>query len=916
MQHPIDPSIDFNSIRDAIESMLVGRDQLVDDRDMQNILIAILEYSRQQRAVCQNPYINNATNTWYVYDSNGNPYDTNVSAEGTIIRQTEAQSIEGDPRVTLAQIDPMKPNEMKMTIYIPKGERGESGSVVTIVDGYWYIDGVNTGVVATGEAPTISEDGYWVVGGEKTEFKAVGTDGRDGYSPTATVVKTGDTATIEITDKNGSTTATVSDGFSPEVEVIQGDNSATINITDKTGQHTATISGLNGSYVPLYSTEKDWENRANWGNHYRVLMYGKQGYIECYSTGIVPIYMCPRYQPPKLVTYTGNLNGQCYDKDGAQTNVTLLCSTYLNTGNSCNIHEIDNLDTNIIDSGYITYNGLKCDPGTTFKGVENVTTFTSTNGAKVYTYPFTEQFVEIENGNIKKDAKYIVIGGSRSYVTYSGVDYTLNTVFTGVENAIDFAPMNGAKVYAYPLEEPPVEIESENIEKNVNYIVIWNEAYITLSDYIKAYNNKDFIRESKKIRYLKSLNNNTDISNFKVKVQNLDTLPTIEGTGVRKNGQLVSTNYNIDQKGNLDNETYGHLFPLRANKTYQIRVYLNKTYEKTYSENNSEIVTGNINPNEYYTVIGGSGSRIKYNNSYYYPEDIFKGVQDKTFEPIGGAKVYKTYLNPLTEQPVKIASGKIQEGVYYTVIEEGYSYITYNGSDYYPNSVFTGVENVIDFTSEGGAKVYTSPFTESSAEIGHGGIQEGVEYVVKEGEPYITYNDTEYYPGDIFRGIKGVIDFTPSGKAKVYTSVQPNGNVSVSTSKPWKQEERLLMFYTDDKAKISNYCYDFYGNLSKYDNTSNEEGWEWRIGEYDVSYGIFKVLSINGDLFFAVDMRNVDINNSADSEDIYGNWESVENEHSGDTTKDIANFTLLLDVVENDLTPVTTNNDSPAIEQS
>ena len=597
MQHPIDPAIDFNSIRDAIESMLVGRDQLVDDRDMQNILIAILEYSRQQRAVCQNPYINNATNTWYVYDSNGNPYDTNVSAEGTIIRQTEAQSIEGDPRVTLAQIDPMKPNEMKMTIYIPKGERGESGSVVTIVDGYWYIDGVNTGVVATGEAPTISEDGYWVVGGEKTEFKAVGTDGRDGvdgYSPTATVVKTGDTATIEITDKNGTTTATISDGFSPEVEVIQGDNSATINITDKTGQHTATI--LGGSYVPLYSTEKDWENRANWGNHYRVLMYGKQGYIECYSTGIVPIYMCPRYQPPKLSTYTGDLNGQCYDindTSGDTANITLLCSTYLNTGNSCNIHEIDIFDTKIIDSGHITYNGLKCDPGTTFKGVENVTTFTSTNGAKVYAYPLTEPPVEIEKGNIEKDA----------------------------------------------------------------------------------------------------------------------------------------------------------------------------------------------------------------------------------------------------------------------------------------------------------------------------------EYIVKLGETYITYNDTEYYPGDIFRGIKGVIDFTPSGKAKVYTSIQPNGNASVSTSKPWKQEEILLMFYTDDKAKISNYCYDFYGNPSKYDKTSNEDGWEWKIGLEDVSYGIFKILSINGDLFFAVDMRNVDINNSADSEDIYGNWESVENEHSGDTTKDIANFTLLLDVVENDLTPLTTNNDSPAIEQ-
>lgn len=39
-----------------------------------------------------------------------------------------------------------------------------------------------------------------------------GTDGQDGYSPTATVSKSGDTATITIIDKNGTTTAQVSDG--------------------------------------------------------------------------------------------------------------------------------------------------------------------------------------------------------------------------------------------------------------------------------------------------------------------------------------------------------------------------------------------------------------------------------------------------------------------------------------------------------------------------------------------------------------------------------------------------------------------------------------------------------------------------------------------------------------------------------
>lgn len=39
-----------------------------------------------------------------------------------------------------------------------------------------------------------------------------GSDGQDGYSPTATVTKSGDTATITITDKNGTTTADIYDG--------------------------------------------------------------------------------------------------------------------------------------------------------------------------------------------------------------------------------------------------------------------------------------------------------------------------------------------------------------------------------------------------------------------------------------------------------------------------------------------------------------------------------------------------------------------------------------------------------------------------------------------------------------------------------------------------------------------------------
>lgn len=58
-------------------------------------------------------------------------------------------------------------------------------------------------IVGEGESAEINVPVYGVIKGQ---------DGKDGYSPTATVTKSGSTATISITDKNGTTTATVSDG--------------------------------------------------------------------------------------------------------------------------------------------------------------------------------------------------------------------------------------------------------------------------------------------------------------------------------------------------------------------------------------------------------------------------------------------------------------------------------------------------------------------------------------------------------------------------------------------------------------------------------------------------------------------------------------------------------------------------------
>jgi len=48
--------------------------------------------------------------------------------------------------------------------------------------------------------------------GEQGNPGSNGSDGSDGFSPVATVTKTGNIATISITDKNGTTTATIRDG--------------------------------------------------------------------------------------------------------------------------------------------------------------------------------------------------------------------------------------------------------------------------------------------------------------------------------------------------------------------------------------------------------------------------------------------------------------------------------------------------------------------------------------------------------------------------------------------------------------------------------------------------------------------------------------------------------------------------------
>lgn len=130
-----------------------------------------------------------------------------------------------------------------LNLGLPRGEQGIQG-----IQGEQGIQGIQ-GV--QGEPGRDGADGKDGKDGE---------DGAPGFSPTASVSKAGNTATITITDEDGTTTATITDGtngtngengqdgFSPVATVTKVDDTATISITDKNGTTTASIS--DGYQIP------------------------------------------------------------------------------------------------------------------------------------------------------------------------------------------------------------------------------------------------------------------------------------------------------------------------------------------------------------------------------------------------------------------------------------------------------------------------------------------------------------------------------------------------------------------------------------------------------------------------------------------------------------------------------------------
>ena len=139
-------------------------------------------------------------------------------------------------------------------------EAGVTGPPGSMIYTGTAVTGTGTGISATVAGSkkddlyiNTSTDAYYQASAENTwDYKgsikgSPGTNGTNGVSPVATVTKVGSVATITITDKNGTTSETVSDGVTGWTEETLVDGSNTL--TDATSLYTAT--GMSGASITV-----------------------------------------------------------------------------------------------------------------------------------------------------------------------------------------------------------------------------------------------------------------------------------------------------------------------------------------------------------------------------------------------------------------------------------------------------------------------------------------------------------------------------------------------------------------------------------------------------------------------------------------------------------------------------------------
>lgn len=112
------------------------------------------------------------------------------------------------------------------------GQDGADGNGIADISLTSTSGNVDTYTITYTDGTTDTFDVTNGVDGQDGHDGADGQDGADGFSPTATVSKVGDTATITITDLNGTTTATVQDGTQANAFTAEYDTTTYADVKD------------------------------------------------------------------------------------------------------------------------------------------------------------------------------------------------------------------------------------------------------------------------------------------------------------------------------------------------------------------------------------------------------------------------------------------------------------------------------------------------------------------------------------------------------------------------------------------------------------------------------------------------------------------------------------------------------------
>ena len=217
---------------------------------------------------------NETQGTHFIKITDKDGYKTATISDGlTVVMSPSSFVIPTDENGILINNVPLKVTFRAYRAKTPLTLSITNAETITLINPYaTEIKGVIWGYTASSTEPYVNAtlpSGYKLQGGDSGKFEFTvkvddksivlnstwalakrgkdGTNGIDGYSPTANVSKSGKVATITITDKTGTTSAQVedgtdgTDGVSPTVTITSITGGHRITITDADGEHSADV---------------------------------------------------------------------------------------------------------------------------------------------------------------------------------------------------------------------------------------------------------------------------------------------------------------------------------------------------------------------------------------------------------------------------------------------------------------------------------------------------------------------------------------------------------------------------------------------------------------------------------------------------------------------------------------------------